>query len=250
MTNLMKLSVIALLTGTLALVGCGDDAVNGTGGTGTGGTGATGGAGGAGGGAGGTGGQETCEQDCGLGNTVPDGASEAAAALTCSLEEAVGVAINVVFDINFAGLPTAALVEGEDTTYQLTIETIVSVSTVNLILNFADAANIEELFGDVNVLAGTMNPEPATIPLDGVPCTICFEADTANTIILSTVEATWLLDGGTTQELELTDLTIVLNVEGVGTLAISTVGMDPACFWGIEDAPEDPPLLTFEVPAP
>ena len=51
MTKLMKLSVIALLTGTLALVGCGDDETSGTGGTGaTGGSGATGGTGATGGG--------------------------------------------------------------------------------------------------------------------------------------------------------------------------------------------------------
>jgi len=57
----MRFLVALVLTGALAVVGCGDDEANGTGGTGggtagTGGAGATGGTGGAGGGTGGSGG--------------------------------------------------------------------------------------------------------------------------------------------------------------------------------------------------
>ncbi len=246
MTNLRRLSVIALLTGTLGLVGCGDDETD-TGGTGgTGATGGTGGAGGGAGGSGGAGGGAACVQDCGVGNELPVDATQASVPFTCSV-----MGIGIPLEVNFAGAPTAPVMAGMDNTYDLTAQAIITVDTVNLILALADESDITGTTGLVTPIGGTTSTTTADLVLDGVPCKVCYVRDMANTITLPITQATWALDemGATAQVVELTDVTINIDAAGLA-LELSNVGDAPACFWGAAPdnsptMPADPPALTF-----
>ncbi len=239
----MRLSVIALLTGTLGLVGCGDDETD-TGGNG--GAGATGGTGGTGGGTGGTGGTAVCEQTCGVGNELPVDATQASVPFTCDV-----MGLPVPLEVNFAGAPTAPVTAGMDNTYDLTAQAIITVDTVNLILALAESSMITGTTGTVTPVGGTTSTMTSQLMLDPVPCTVCYERDMANTITLPISQATWNLDDGTEQVLELTDVAININAAGLD-LVLSNVGDAPACFWGAAPAnsptmPADPPTLTFPI---
>lgn len=238
MTKLMKLSVIALLTGALGLVGCGDDGGGGPGGSGgSGGSGATGGAGGA-----------ACETTCGVGNELPTDSSTASVPFTCNVMNL----LDLTLEMNFAGVSTAAIVAG-DNTYELTFQTIITAETATLIAQLGDSAPIIEANGTVTPIAGSTDMTTASIVLDGVPCDVCIESATAATITLPTIVNTWDLDDGTEQVLELTDVAVVIEALGI-PLELSNAGDAPSCFWGAPPdnsatAPADAPSLTFPLPA-
>ena len=203
MTNLMKLSVIALLTGTLALVGCGDDATS-TGGTGgSGGTGGTAGAGGAGGAA--------CETTCGVGNTIDPAFDSDEQVLNCTV-----MGIGLGFQSNLTG----QVMGGGDpvvgpNTYSLQPEAIVSAATANLVLALADSSTVTGITATVVPTAGTTDTNTVDLALDNVPCLICFERDTEVRIVSPAGPGTWDLNDGTTQTLTLQDVTIELDASGL-----------------------------------
>jgi hypothetical protein len=235
----MKLSVIAVLTGTLALVGCGDDSTNGTGGMGggTGGTGGTGGGtGGTGGGTGGTGGGEACEQTCGVGNETPDWATDVQV-LACNV---MGIGIDLEFSLQ--GQVQGTIMADADNTYDLSSQTIIPAATANLILALAESADILSATATVSPTAGTTDTNTLDITLNDTPCTVCFEANTANSVQLPQFSDTWNLDDGATQELTAQDVVIEIDSSGL-VLTLGTTGDDPACAWDTV-----PPSLSFSLP--
>jgi len=226
MTNLMKLSVVALLTGTLALVGCGDDA------TGTGGTGATGGAGGSG-GAGGA----ACVQTCGVGNETPVGWSEDLGLLNCPI---MGLPIDI--ELNFQGQPQAAIVVDQENVYDLSAQGIFPVAVVDIIALLGGSSDIVSATATVVPGAGTTDINTADIALNDTPCRVCFEQGVANSIQLPQVADMWTLNApATSQELILQD--VVITIDAGLVLTLGTTGDNPDCTW----ANDTPPTLTFDV---
>jgi len=248
MTNLMKLSVIALLTGTLAIVGCGDDE-NGTGGMGnmgggTGGSGGTGnmgggtggmggGTGGMGGGTGGMGGGEPCEQTCGVGNEFPDGSPVGSADLNCSV---MGIPIPLTF--NLTAVASGDLMDGEND-ISVVAQTVIPTEVVDLIINLASDAEILSTTGDIDT---TGTPAMVQIELADVPCLVCFEQGVEVVVTVDPLDGTFTVSGGSI-DFTLSVVTVTINAAGL-ELVLSNGGDDPACSW--QD--DTPPSVTLSAP--
>lgn len=168
MTKLMKLSVIALLTGTLALVGCGDDATE-TGGTG--GSGATGGTGGTGGGTGGTGGMIDPLADACMDSTGTP--VEAIQYVTCAVNAAT-LEVTPSLPVQIKIVPDGTLTAGQP-------GSACYASAVNLDVGFAIPAEIAS--GEsVVAITGVMGTESITLPIPTgtvtLPAVLLFPEDT------------------------------------------------------------------------
>ncbi len=178
MTNLMKLSVIALLTGTLALVGCGDD-----GGGGQAGSGGTGGSGGAGGGTGGAGGGvEFCGAEEGIQKTLYD--------LPCELtieEPPLQIPLAVELCAK-ASVPNNGLVQGVETAMTHSVDVSIDPAILGLLMMFVDDAALSAAATTMTITNGTtteaLNELPA--PLD--PIEPVFSLDTVDTNITATAD--------------------------------------------------------------
>ena len=228
MTNLMKLTVLTLLAGTVSVIGCSDDD-NGTGGSG--GTAGTGGSGGA-----------ACVQDCGEGNEFPTGANETSETFTCDLTPTVPLV--AAFEVDFAGIPEGDVTEGAENTFNMTFQATVPADLANTLIGLGTSdSDVTALDGTMASSQGSTDTAEVTAML-ATPCTLCFEEDTANTIVAPTTAVTYTLDDGDTQGIRLGTLT--LTVEGpAGPVTFSNAGDEPDCFWGVEGAPVEGPDLLF-----
>ncbi len=182
MTNLMKLSVIALLTGTLALVGCGDDATE-TGGTG--GAGATGGTGGAGatGGTGGTGGMVDPLADACMDSTGTP--VEGVQYVTCAVN-ASGLELTPSLPVQVKIVPDGTLTAGQE-------GSACYASAVNLDVGIPVPAEIAS--GEsVVAITGVMGTESITLPIPTgmvtLPAVLLFPENTFSGTVEDVTEVT------------------------------------------------------------
>ena len=220
MMRISKLMVIAALTGTLGLVGCGDDSS-----TTPGGTGGTAGSGGAGGGA--------ILEACGAGVSLDESFASDEGLATCNALMTIDVPIGVVL----AAAPMGDITGEVD--FDVQAQFIIDEATVARLGALVQTATIEETSADVADAGGN---DPINVPAT-VPCTVDFTEDTDNNgmagpIVVTapiTVAAWTAVDGSIV--LEATEMTFAI-LDPV-PLTLSTAGPNPACVW------DSVPTLTF-----
>lgn len=224
MMRTSKLFVIAVLTGTLGLVGCGDDSS--TTPDGTGGTAGSGGEGGA-------GGMQMLEA-CSEG-PLADTGQTATGSLAC--------VATLPFDISvsFNATPTAALQMGANT-FGLQVEVAIDADTVNEVIGLAAGVDVTDARATIDATLGDSAPTPVEVVDEGVPCSLTFVADTDAVIVTTVSEGTWNLDEGGTLELTLDSLTQAVEALGL-PVVLTTEGAEPTCeFVG------DMPSVQFSLP--
>ncbi|MEM7136209.1 MAG: hypothetical protein AAF500_06500 [Myxococcota bacterium] len=218
----MKLSLIAVLTGTLALVGCGDDS-SGTGNEGGGGAGGEGGSGGA---------VEPCVQTCGTDNEFPSGSEIGSANFECAV-----MGIPVPLTLNLTAL-TGEFVPDGDTDFDVAVQTVIPASVVDLIINLATDADITDTQGVVAVTPGT--PASINVGLSPVPCLVCFESGVEVIVNLDPVNGETIAVEGDEVAFALNEVTVTIDAAGL-ELVLSNVGDDPACGFGLTCTGGDTP---------
>jgi hypothetical protein len=224
MLRITKLIVIGVLTGTLGVVGCGDDDTSG------------GGSGGAG-GAGGAGGQEPPPPVCGAGESIDESFTTGEGLADCNGLDVISVPISVVLAAK------ADVIDGE-TDVDVQVQFIISEETVGDLGALVQEALIGEASADVDDdQGGGVVNVPAT-----VPCSVDFTDDpddngAAGPIVVTTPvkTAAWTaIDGSIVVEAVEMTFGIVQPV----ALPLSTAGDNPACTW------DTVPTVTLEAPAP
>ncbi len=236
MNKFFKLSVIALLTGTLGLVGCSDDTDNGTGGDG--GMGGDAGAGGVG-GEGGTGGMAGMGGDGGTGGIAPlgcggdDFAVSSVYSVTC---EVMGIPVPIEFTF-YGDTAGEALVEGAPTDVSTCAIMDIDESVLAIL---AGLATIEE---GVAELSAT-NADPAAIAheLLGTPGLVPAPALPFDTVTTALTPAA----AGVDVVVEPATGTIVADAGALGVITF-VVGEDPCGPFELLDG-TDP--ITVPVDAP
>ena len=214
MMRISKLMVIAVLTGTLGLVGCGDDSS--TTPDGTGGTAGSGGSGGE----GGAGGMQMLTA-CSEGPLAETGQT-GTAALAC--------VATLPFDISvsFNATPTAPLQAGANT-FELQLAVAIDADTVNSVIDLASSVDVTDVRSTIDATLGDSDPTPVETVDQGVPCTLTFEADTDAVIVTTVSEGTWNLDEGGTLELTLDSLTQAVEALGLPVVLTTEGGTDATC---------------------
>jgi hypothetical protein len=226
MMRISKLVVIAVLTGTLGLVGCGDDSSTAA----SGGSGGTAGSGG-GGGAGGSEPAPAC--DAGPLTTTADtmvGEGE----LACVATLPFGLTIKL------AATPTAPIQAGANE-FDLQVEVAIDAQTVNSVVDLAQEVTVTSSVTTINATAGDSDPTPFDLDDGSVPCSLSFVRDEA-AVMVTTIEAnSWTLDDGGTLTLTFEGLTELVEALGL-PVELSTEGAEPSCnFVG------DMPTVSFSV---
>jgi hypothetical protein len=193
----MKLSVIALLTGVLGLVGCGDDETSGTGGSG-----ATGGTGGSG-GTGGTGGVEPPPRGC----DALEGEQMSTSSVICQVEVApdTEVPLEVLFNL-YATTLSQDLIVGESVDMTTCVDIILDPSLAPLIIGLM--AEITETSMTLSVSNADPGEINHTIP----------DLPTPVTEVMSTDEVT-----GGQSALDVGDV-VVVPATAVLTLFVPMIG--------------------------
>jgi len=211
MMRISKLITIAVLTGTLGLLGCGDDSST----TPSGGSGGTAGSGGEGGG----GGMQMLTA-CSEGPLAETGETATAS---------LGCVATLPFDISvsFNATPTAPLQAGANT-FELQLEVAIDSATVNSVIDLASEVNVTDVRSTINATLGDSDPTPVETVDQGVPCTLTFERDTDAVIVTTVSEGTWDLDDGGTLELTLDSLTQAVEALGL-PVVLTTEGTEPTC---------------------
>ena len=212
MMRISKLMTIAVLTGTLGLLGCGEDSST----TPSGGSGGTAGSGGEGGG----GGMQMLTA-CSEGPLAGTGET-ATASLACvaTLPFDISVSLNAT--------PTAPLQAGANT-FELQLEVAIDAATVNSVIDLASEVNVTDVRSTINATLGDLDPTPVETIDQGVPCTLTFERDTDAVIVTTVSEGTWNLDDGGTLELTLDSLTQAVEALGLPVVLTTEGGADATC---------------------
>jgi hypothetical protein len=226
MMRISKLVVIAVLTGTLGLVGCGDDSSTAA----SGGSGGTAGSGG-GGGAGGSEPAPAC--DAGPLTTTADtmvGEGE----LACVATLPFGLTIKL------AATPTAPIQAGANE-FNLQVEVAIDAQTVNSVVDLAQEVTVTSSVTTINATAGDSDPTPFDLDDGSVPCSLSFVRDEAAVMVTTIESNSWTLDDGDTLTLTFEALTELVEALGL-PVELSTEGAEPSCeFVG------DMPAVSFSV---
>jgi hypothetical protein len=178
----------------------------------------------------------TCVQECGVGNPVPAWASDVQM-LECDV-----MGIPLVLSFNLQGAPQGVVQAGAANTFDLSLQTIIPESFVNLLLNLTTSATLESATGTIVATAGTTDVNTVPLALNGTPCDVCFEANNAVVTEFPQTGGSWTLDLGNQQELTLADVSLGLDAAGLALL-LTTTGPDPTCGWTTT-----PPTLAFTAP--
>jgi len=218
MMRTSKLMVIAVLTGTLGLVGCGDDSS-----TTPDGTGGTAGSGG-GGGMGGSAPLAACSE-----GPLPETGQTGTGSLACDA--------TLLFDISvsFNATPTATLQAGANT-FELQVAVAIDAATVNEVIGLAAGVDVTDARATIDATLGDLDPTPVEVVDEGVPCSLTFAADTDAVIATTMSEGTWNLDDGGTLELTLDSLTQAVEALGL-PVVLTTEGGDEATCEFVGDMP-------------
>ena len=224
MMRISKLMVIAVLTGTLGLVGCGDDSSTTDGSGGTAGSGGGGGAGGS---------EPLSACDAGPLTTTADtliGEGE----LACVATLPFGLTIKL------AATPTAPIQAGANE-FDLQVEVAIDAETVNTVVGLAQEVAVTSSVSTINATAGDSDPTAFELDDGSVPCSLALVRDQA-AVMVTTIEAnSWTLDDGSTLTLTFEALTELVEALGL-PVELSTEGAEPSCtFVG------DMPTVSFSV---
>ena len=223
MTNLMKLSVIALLAGTLALVGCGDDAGD-TGGTGA--TGATGGTGGGAGGMGGTGGAPDPLADACMDSTGTP--VEGIQYVTCAINDPLELTPSLPVQIKI--VPDGTLTAGQP-------GSACYASAVNLDVGIPVAAEIAS--GEsIVAITGVMGTDSITLPIPtgtfDLPAELVFPEETFMGTVGDVTEIT----------VDISEVNTTAVVAGLNVVVPCTPGWCGEGVPCVRDGDMGPPIVT------
>lgn len=224
MMRISKLVVIAVLTGTLGLIGCGSDSDGDAGSGGTAGSGGMGGEGGAGG----------TPFVCGSDASIDESFDTATGMVTC---DALGT-IDVPIEIVLAAKPMGDISGEVD--FEVQAQFIISEETVATLGALVQVATIGQSTADV---ADSEGDGEISVPAT-VPCEVDFSEDTNGNMIAGPVVVTTPVTAGAWTDidgsivLEMTEMTLAI-VSPV-PLPLSTAGDDAACVW------DSMPTITFE----
>ncbi|MGB3051898.1 MAG: hypothetical protein WBB42_12920 [Polyangiales bacterium] len=217
--RISKLTVIAVLTGTLGLVGCGDDAS--TTPDGGGGSAGTGGAGGGG-----------MLEACGAGESLDESFATDEGMATC---DGLGV-LDVPIILVLAAKPAGDIDGTVD--FEVQAQFILDEPTVAAIGNLVQDATVREVSAEV---ADAQGNDSINVPAT-VPCTVDFTEDTDDNgmpgpVVVATpvVAGAWTAVDGSIV-LEAAELTFDIAAP---PLSLSTMGEDPTCIW------DSIPTITF-----
>jgi len=218
MMRISKLMTIAVLTGTLGLLGCGEDSST----TPSGGSGGTAGSGGEGGAA----------EACGAGESLDESFATNEGSATC---DGLGV-IDVPIILVLAAKPAGEIDGTVD--FEVQAQFILDEATVATIGALVQDATVNEVSAEV---ANTQGDDSITVAATA-PCTVDFTEDTDDNgmpgpvVVTSPVTAgAWTAVDGSIV-LEAAELTFNIATP---PLALSTMGEDPNCIW------DRIPTLTF-----
>jgi len=224
MMRTSKLVVMAVLTGTLGLMGCGDDSSTTDGSGGTAGSGGGGGAGGA---------EPLPACDAGPLTTTADtmiGEGE----LSCVANLPFGLTIKL------AATPTAPIQAGANE-FDLQVEVAIDAATVNSVVDLAQEVTVNSSVSTINATAGDSDPTPFDLEDASVPCTLSLVMDQA-AVMVTTIDAnSWTLDDGGTLTLTLEALTELVEAVTI-PVELSTEGDEPSCTFD-----GDMPSVSFAV---
>jgi len=211
MMRISKLMVIAVLTGTLGLVGCGDDSSTASGTAGSGGEGGGGGAGGS---------EPLAACDAGPLTTSADtliGEGE----LACVATLPFGLTIKL------AATPTAPIQAGTNE-FDLQVEVAIDAETVNSVVDLAQEVTVTASVSTINATAGDTSPTPFDLEDAAVPCTLELVRDEAAVMVTTIDTNSWTLDDGGTLTLTLEAITEAVEALGL-PVELSTEGAEPSC---------------------
>ncbi len=210
MMRTSKLVVMAVLTGTLGLMGCGDDSST-TGGGGTAGSGGGGGAGGS--------------------EPLPacDAGPLTATADTMIGEGALDCVQTIPFGliIKLAATPTAPIQAGANE-FDLQVEVAIDAETVNTVVGLAQEVVVNSSVTTINATAGDSNPTPFDLDDGSVPCSLAFVRNEAAVMVTTIDSNSWTLDDGGTLTLTFEELTELVEAIGIA-VPLSTEGDEPSC---------------------
>jgi hypothetical protein len=212
--------MLAVLTGTLGVLGCSDDSTS----EGAGGSGGTGGTGGS---------EPPAACDAGPLTTTEDtqvGEGE----LACVATLPFGLTIKL------AATPTAPIQNGANE-FDLQVEVAIDAETVNSVVDLAQEVTVNSSITTINATAGDSDPTPFDLEDTAVPCTLALVRDEA-AVMVTTVDAnSWTLDDGGTLTLTFEALTELVEAVGI-PVELSTEGDEPSCtFVG------DKPAVSFSI---
>ncbi len=222
MTRISKLFLLAVLSGTLGLVGCGDDATTPAGGSG--GTAGTGGTGGS---------EPPAACDAGPLTTTEDtviGEGE----LACVATLPFGLTIKL------AATPKAPIENGTNE-FDLQVEVAIDAETVNSVVDLAQEVTVNSSITTINATAGDSDPTPFDLEDAAVPCTLALVRDEAAVMVTTVDASSWTLDDGGTLTLTFEALTELVEAVSI-PVELSTEGDEPSCtFVG------DKPAVSFSI---
>jgi len=143
-------------------------------------------------------------------------------------------------DVELTAKPTAPLQTGNNT-YDLQLAFTIDTATVNAILDIGvPVLRFLEITADVTPTIGSTTPTVGELQNTPLPCDVPLVRDTSLDVVLPVDQATWDLDDGTTQELTVAAVDIMISAVGI---EISfTTGPSGTCSWNAE-----PPAVTFGI---
>lgn len=210
MMRISKLWVIAVLAGTLGVVGCSDDTVDE--------------------GGGGAGGSPPPPAACGAGESVDGSYETSEGSVSC---DGLGV-ITVPIDVVLAAKPSGDI-DGE-VDFDVRVQFILTEDTVDTLGALVQTAVIDEASADV---ADSEGNDPINVPAT-VPCSVDFTSGDAITVTTPVAAGAWTAVDGSIV-LDATDMTF--SIKEPVPLGLSTKDPDPACTWVVI------PSITFEAGA-
>lgn len=226
MMRISKLVVIAVLTGTLGLIGCGSDSDGDAGSGGTAGSGGMGGEGGAGG----------TPFVCGSDASIDESFDTDSGMVTC---DALGT-IDVPIEIVLAAKPMGDISGEVD--FEVQAQFIISEETVATLGALVQTAIIEETSVDV---ADSEGDGEISVPAT-VPCEVDFTEDSNGNMVAGPVVVTTPIAAGAWTDIdgsivvEATEM--AFTIASPVPLTLSTAGENAACVW------DSIPTITFNAP--
>jgi len=181
--------------------------------------------------------QEIPLPECSGGRSLDETFASDREPLTCSTV----IGFEVMLEAELTAKPTAPLQAGSNT-YDVQLALTVGEGAVDLLLGIG-LSNVRFVGVGASVLpsVGTTAPSPVEFQNTPLPCDVPIVQNTPIEIVMPIGQATWDLDDGTTQELTVDGIDIVINAAGLDLPF--TTGPDGPCTWDTEAA-----RVSFSVP--
>lgn len=182
-----------------------------------------------------------CEEiplpECSDGRLLDETFTSDRESLTCGTV----IGFDVIVEAELTAKPTAPLQAGSNT-YDVQLALMVGEGAVDLLLGLG-LSNVRFVGVAASVLPtmGTTDPSSVEFQNTPLPCDVPIVENTPVEIVMPIGQATWNLDDGTTQELAVDRIDIVINALGLDLPF--TTGPDGVCTWDAEVA-----KVSFSVP--